>query len=66
MVNPWGSLRVPRAQVVGVTPGLNGARLRLHEGESVLTWALGDALNPWSHPRERAKEVAEIVRTAPR
>lgn len=65
-VNPWGTRRIPSADVVGVTPGVNGGRLRLRDGSSVLVWALSDTAAGSSHPGRRARQVMEAISAAQR
>ena len=66
VVNPWGTQRVAVADVVTVTRGLLGARLRLRTGWVVTAFALADAYEGGYGRGRRVAEVAGAVATRQR
>ena len=65
VVNPWGTQRVPLADVVMVTRGHHAARLGLSDGFWVSSWALSEGAGAWPQ-RDRVAEVAAAVEHARR
>jgi hypothetical protein len=61
VVNPWGTQRVPVADVVAVTRGLSGARLELRSGWSVTVFALSEAYSGGFRRGRRIAEVADAL-----
>ena len=66
VVNPWGTQRVALADVVTVTRGLLGARLRLRSGWAVTAFVLADAYEGGFARGRRVAEVAGAVATRQR
>jgi hypothetical protein len=61
VVNPWGTQRVPVADVVAVTRSMFGARLELRSGWSVTAFALAEAYSGGFDRGRRIAEVADAV-----
>jgi hypothetical protein len=61
VVNPWGTTRVPLADVVGLSGGYMGAYLQLRDGWSVRIFALAEAYGGGLRRGRRVAEAADAV-----
>jgi hypothetical protein len=61
VVNPWGTQRVPVADVAAVTRSMFGARLELRSAWSVTAFALAEAYGGGFRRGRRIAEVADAV-----
>jgi hypothetical protein len=63
--NPWGTRRVPLADITDVRPGYSGLTVTTRPGQSVTAWAVQKSNTAkWSGRQTRADEVAAIITAA--
>jgi hypothetical protein len=66
VVNPWGTRRVPLAEVATLSPGFVAAHLQLQTGFSVPVYALADAVNVLPPQGSRVHGAASAIAAAQR
>lgn len=65
VTNPWGTRRIPLADVAGAEGGYFGLAVRRRSGGSVTAWAVQKSNGAtWSGRRTRADEAADAIRAA--
>jgi hypothetical protein len=66
VVNPWGTQRVPLAEVATLSPGFVAAHVQLRNGFAVPVYALADAVNVLPPQGPRVHEAAVAIADAQR